>query len=98
MMMVRAQGDEILEVGRPLVGPVHNVMDVGEDVVRAAGESTPPISPLGLPALRPGGEATGAPFEHGVTERVVEAQGNAGIAADAADGLRAQEAQALDLG
>jgi hypothetical protein len=97
VMMMVAQGHQIGEVRRALVGPVHDVMDIGEDVVGATGEATSSITTLDLATLGLGCESLGATFEHGVTEGVIERQCDRGVATDASDGLAAQEPHPLYL-
>ena len=98
MMVMVAQRHQIGQIGWSLVGPVHDVVDVGEDVVGAAGEAASPIAPLDLAPLRRGGESLGPTLEHGVTEGIIEGQGHRGVAGDPPDGFAAQETQPLDLG
>ncbi len=98
VMVMAAQGGEVLEIGWALVGPMHDVVDVGELRILATGESTSPIATLRFPTLGAGGESTGTALEHGVAEGVIESERDRGIATDAADGLGAQEPKMLDLG
>ena len=97
VMVMAAQGGEVFEIGWPLVGPMHNVVNVGEFGILASGESTSPIAALRFPTLGSGGESTGTTLEHGVAEDVIESERDCGIATDAADGLGAQESKMLDL-
>lgn len=74
VMVMAAQGGEVFEIGWPLVGPVHDVVDVGEFGILASGESTSPVATLRFPTLGAGGESTGTALEHGVAEGVIESK------------------------
>lgn len=56
------------------------------------------IPPGHLPSLRIRGQALGVALEHGVPERIIDGEGNGGVARDAADGLGTEQSQPLDLG
>ena len=97
-MVMVAQRHQIGQIRRSLVGPVHDMVDIGEDVVGATREPASSIAPLDFVALCLGGESLGTTFEHRVTEGIVECQGDRGVATDSSDGLSTQEPHPLDLG
>ncbi len=72
MVVMVAQGHQIGQIRWSLVSPMHNVVDIGEEVIGATGEPASSITPLNLVSLRLGGESLGATFEHCVTEGIVE--------------------------
>jgi hypothetical protein len=76
MMMMGAQGHQIVEIGRATISPVDDVVHIGEFRVGATGEATPTISAGYLTSLGARGESSGAAFVHGVAERVIEGQGH----------------------
>ena len=58
-VMLVAEFDEVVQVGRPVVDPVHDVVHIGELRVRAAREPTslvtsPDLDPLGVSGIPPG--------------------------------------------
>jgi predicted HD phosphohydrolase len=97
MVMMGAQGHQIVEIGRAAISPMDNVVYIGKFRIGATGKTTPTISTGYLTSLGAGGESSGAAFVHGVAERVIERQGDGAIASDAADGLGAEEAESFDL-
>ncbi len=50
-MVPTAQRDQVVQVREPTVGPMLNVVDVRELRVPAAGEPTPPVTPIDLHTL-----------------------------------------------
>ncbi len=94
MVVMVAQGHKIGEIRQSLVGPVHDVMDVGEDVVGASWEATTSITSLHLVTLRLGGETLGAALEHRVAESIIERQCDVGLATDAPNGLTTEQTHA----
>ncbi len=96
-MVMVAQGHQIGQIRRSLVSPVHDMMDIGEDVVGATGEATSSVPPLDFATLWRGCQSLGATLEHGVTEGIIEGQGDRGVATDASDGLATQQPHPLDF-
>ena len=97
VVMMVTQGHQIGKIRQSLVGPVHHVMDFGEDVVGASRETTSSITSLHLVTLGLTGVTPGAPFEHRVTEGIIERQCSVGFTTDAPNGLTTQETHPLDL-
>ena len=74
VMVMAAQGGEVFEIGWSLIGPMHNVVDVGKFGILASGESTSSVATLRFSTLGAGGESTGTALEHGVAEGVIESE------------------------
>ncbi len=97
MMVMVTQRHQIWQIRQALIDPVHDVMDIGEDAVRAAREAASTVAPLDLPTLRVRGKSPGPPLEHGVSERIIESERHRGVATDSPDRLATQKAQSLDF-
>ena len=98
MMVMITERHQIREIGRTLIDPVHDVVDVGEDVVGTSRKATPTISSLNLTTLRFRGESLCATLEHGVSEGIIDGQRCCTGATDPSNRLAAQESQSLDFG
>jgi len=98
MMVMITERHQIREIGRTLIDPVHDVVDVGEVVVGTSRKAAPTISSLNLAALGFRGESLCTTLEHGVSEGIIDGQRCCTGATDPSDRFAAQQSQSLDLG
>src|SRR5258708_33047134 len=97
MMVVQTDEREVVEVGPAAALPGHDVVDVGEGDVPTSGEAAMSVPAHDLAALGVARCPPGPALVHGVTDVVVDPDGDGGLTGDLSDDLCADQAVALEL-
>ena len=97
-MVPTAQRDQVVEVRQATIDPMHDVVDVGELGVAAAGEATALVPAIDFHPLHRSGIPAGPPLIQDRPFRILHGEIDLGVADEAADHLGGNRSDSGDFG